>query len=261
MSSPCRLTVLQALAWRLVAELYRRHAAAQTLSLLEMHPGISMWGQLRLIVGPSDARSAEPASITFNFGGPSGTCEVRRGGAEVLGQFDYVSPMLNGDPAEVVDRLESSLGLKAPAKIPPSSAAVLGVRLVADALGREWLARTTLRATLGWVDSSMACWVPDWTKAFGADLTKLGPQVSSDAMPSQDAHAQLSGLVALHDTTDGAPLLHADRPYAAIDLNQGRVALGKPGKAVRHIALKERYQADGRRLGPVVDELLKHLGR
>lgn len=261
MSSPCRLTVLQAMAWRVVAELYRRHATAQALSLLEMHPGSSMWGQLRLMVGPCDGRSAEPASISFNFGGPSGTCEVRRDGAEVLGQFDYVTPMLNGDPAEVVNRLESSLGLKTPAKIPPSSAAVLGVRLVADALGREWLARTTLRATLGWVDSSIACCVPEWTKACGADLTTLGPQVSSGAMPWQEAHAQLSGLVALHDTQDGAPLLHADRPFAALDLTQGLVALGQPGKAVRRIALKERYQADERRLGTLVDELLKHLGR
>jgi hypothetical protein len=37
--------------------------------------------------------------------------------------------------------------------------------------------------------------------------------------------------------------------------------LSKPGRATRRIELAARYRADGRRLGPVVDELLRHLGR
>lgn len=261
MSSPCRYSVLQALAWRVVAELYRRHAAVQTLSLLEQHPGTSIRGQLRLLAGASAARLAEPASVTFNFGGPSGTCEVRRGGAEVLAEYDFVSPMLHGDPADAVDRLENSLGLHRPAKLPPSTSAVLCARVVSDALSREWLSRKTLRATLGWVDSSMGCRVPDWTKVFGADLTKLGPKVSDGSMPWQEGQAQVGGLVALHDAEDEAPLLSSDRAFAAFDLTQGIIALGAPGHSTRRIELAGRYQTDSRRLGPVTDEVLRHLGR
>lgn len=41
-----------AVAWRLLTELFRRHLATNDLRLPRTHPGVSHYGQLRLLVNP-----------------------------------------------------------------------------------------------------------------------------------------------------------------------------------------------------------------
>lgn len=239
MTETYRFGVIQAVAWKIVAELFRRHAASHALRLVEQHPGISIRGQLRLKIDPSRPGSDEPASITFNFGGPSGTCDLRANGTTVVDGLDFVSPMLQQDPIEIVDHLEAHLGLRRPESLPPSSAPVLAVRTVSEVLSHEWLARTSLRATSGWVDASVGCSVPPWTKAFGVDLTGLADQVYAGNISWQEAHEQTHRYLAIHEATDEGPMLVEDRPFAALDQTDGVLILAGPDKSLRRFNLAE----------------------
>ena len=256
-----RFSVIQAAAWKQIAELFRRHAATHGLKLLEQHPGISIRGQLRLLIDPPTTGACRPASITFNFGGPSGTCDIQVEGSASVTGLDFVSPMLQQDPIEIVDRLEGLLGLPRPGTLPPSTAPVLAVRTVSAVLSQDWLARTDLRATLGWVDTSGGCTVPEWIRVFGADLTGLAQEVNRGAMPWREAHAQTHRFVAIHEAADGGPMLDADRRFAALDLTDGVLILAGHDCLPRRITLAVEYKKGHRRLGPVVDDVLAHLGR
>jgi len=260
-ADPYRFGVIQAVAWKIVAELFRRHAASHDLRLLETHPGASMRGQLSLLTGRPTAGGAEPASIMFNFGGPSCTCDVRAAGSTVVAELDFVSPMLKQDPIETIDRLEGHLGLRRPESLPPSTAGVLAVRTLSAVLSHEWLARTSLRVTSAWVDASVSCAVPKWTRVFSVDLTDLAGQVNRGAVPWQDAHAQTHRFLAIHEALDEGPMLEPDRPFVALDLTDGALVFAGPGLSPRRTDLSVAYQTAGRRLGPIVDAVLAHLGR
>lgn len=258
-----RFNLLQALAWRVVAELYRRHAGKRHLRLLETHPGSSMRGQLRLLVSAHTTTAPNKSDeLILNLGGPAGTADILRAGTVVLSGFDFAGPMLTDDPVVVVDRLESYLGLPKVRKLPPSTPSVLAVRTIASVLTHEWIAPQTIRGTLGLVDHSSGSRVPAWTAAFGIDHQGLTRAIDSGQQTWEQAYAQVHGFVALHNTTEDSPVLEAGPPFAAFDLQAGRIVLGSKRTAARWIELMPRYQQQaGRRLAPVIDEVLKHLGR
>lgn len=259
--TPYRFGVSHAVAWRIVAELSRRHAASRPLSLLELHPGISAAGMLRLMVGqPSEVMSDQP-SITFRFGGQAGTCEVSRGAAPVLTDFDFVTPMLVGDPKDLVDRLESALGLNTPSLLPPSQACVLCARLIADILATAWLARQPLRTTSGWVDASVGCTVPAWTAEMGVDWRALNEAVARGAVDWRAVFGQVGRYVAVHASDDSAPMTKLDRQFVAMDMQTGALVFCGSENPRPAVDISQRYAADGRRLGRIVDDVLLHLGR
>lgn len=256
-----RFEVIQAAAWKLMAELFRRHAATQDLRLLELHPGASMRGQIRLMVERSPATDSLPSAVTFSFGGPSGTCDVEVDGRAVLEGMDFVTPVLKQDPIETVDRLERCLGLRRPQFLPPSTPAVLAVRTLSAVFSHQWLERTSLRATSGWVDATPLCTVPGWTRIFGEDLTELGDRVSRGELSWRDAHAQTHRFLAIHETLDGGPMFEADRAFVALEMSRGLLIFAGPSVPQRGIDLSVAYKSARRRLGPLVDEVLAHLRR
>src|SRR5687768_14950129 len=71
-----RITLVAALAWRVVAELFRRYQARFDLRVLQAHPAISIRGSLVLTSG-SPYPWGKPA-LWLDLGGPSGTYRVER---------------------------------------------------------------------------------------------------------------------------------------------------------------------------------------
>ena len=50
-------------------------------------------------------------------------------------------------------------------------------------------------------------------------------------------------------------------PIAIIDLTQAKVVLAAAKQVATHIDLPAEFAANGRRIGPLADRLLGHLGR
>jgi hypothetical protein len=72
-----RWSVVSASAWRLVAELVRRHDAQHDLRVAHLHPGMSSWGLLRLQEGWGWDTERSALSIHLGGGG-NATLEVNR---------------------------------------------------------------------------------------------------------------------------------------------------------------------------------------
>ena len=246
-----RLSVLNAMVWRLIAEVLRRHSPQHQFSIFESHPGISARGRLHLVLR-LDNRSFERCSqVIFNLGGPSGTMDFVNGSGSPRCDMPFAVWLLDRDPIEVVDTITRGLGLKVPESIGASSPPTIAARVLADSLARESLARGALRVTSGWVDTSYGSCQPGWVSFMpvasrALDTTQLGSRV-----------------VALHDaTSDEAPLMDIDAaPLAIIDLDDGKVLLVSGQSTIAHINLPTEYASNGRRVGPLSDRLLAHLNR
>lgn len=138
----------------------------------------------------------------------------------------------------------------------------MAVRLIGDALARESLSRGALRTTSGWIDASVGCAVPTWTDVAGVNSKSLNDSFATGRLASHEVHAQVHHLVALHASPDEAPLVRAGRsPFVVFDLHQGslRFAPGRIGDPPVH--LSTLYAKHRRRLGPLADEVVRHLER
>lgn len=105
-------------AWRLLTELFRRHGASHELRLLRCHPGISMAGQLMLLVDPEPQTILHCTRLILNLGGAVGTYEVCVRGAQTA-DGNFLAPALAGDLAAILDRVEAAMGFTAPTRLPP----------------------------------------------------------------------------------------------------------------------------------------------
>jgi hypothetical protein len=74
-----RPSVVLAVAWRLLTELFRRHHASHDLRLLRSHPGSSMAGRMAMYVDLRGGDLFGCTRLTLNLGGPTGTFEVTSG--------------------------------------------------------------------------------------------------------------------------------------------------------------------------------------
>lgn len=129
-----------AAAWRLLTELFRRHASGHELRLLQAHPGSSRFGQFKLLVNPRVGHVHTTTQLVLNLGGPTGGYEVHIGGAEVS-RGDFLTAALSGRLSDVLERVDTAMGLRAPDQLPPSTPSVLAVRSVAELLSSSWLDR------------------------------------------------------------------------------------------------------------------------
>ena len=262
MTEQVRFGIVQALAWRVIAELYRRHAHECFFHILEVHPGISVRGQLRLVVGEvSGLGSPSNPGITFHLGGPSGTCDVTAIHGTTVSGFNYVASMIAQDPALTVDRLEAALGLRRSAVVPTSSPSILAVRLMADVMCHEWLARTPLRVTAGWVDASAGCHVAGWTKHFSVIDWTSQTDGAKSLINSPTVSSRMLSVFAMHEAADEGPLLDDQAAFAALDLTDGQLIFGGPAIETKAASIAAGYRKSGRRLNPLVDGVLRHLGR
>jgi hypothetical protein len=259
LNSPPRAPILRALAWQAVAELWRRHGARHSLTVLETHPGISIEGQLRLLLDWRPSNAMGSTGLVFNIGGPAGTCHVHRRGQDVGETVDYVTPLLSKAPSGLVDRLEREMGITSVPELPSSTPSVLVARTLAAALASQCLTTRPLSVTMGWADMSVYPTAPRWTQVFDPSAPALTERVHAGKLRWEDAVERVGHLSALHHDTGSGPLLDADSPFVAFDWHVGMMVLGGERSAER-INLMSAYQQAGRTLSPLVARALAHLG-
>lgn len=257
--TPLRPEILHALAWQVIAEMWRRHGSHRKLRLLETHPGASIEGQLRLLIDWDSTADQIARGVVFNIGGTSGTCCVTRSCIDNESSIDFVTPMLVGDPSLLIDRLDRELGLTTPSRLPPSSAAVVVARTLASALLSQCFSRNSLRVTMGWLDMSAGSAVPDWTQMIYPESTALKEQVQSGKVSWNQAFDQLGHLSALHRDNGAGPLLQSDHPLVLFDWKAGEMIFSRETGGEK-IELMEAYKAAGRSISPIVFRALAHLG-
>lgn len=246
-----RLSVLNAMVWRLVAEVFRRHSPQHRFSIFESHPGISARGRLHLVLRADDSPLDRCRQVVFNLGGPSGTMDLMPVSGGAVESVPFAQWLLDRDPIEVVDAITRGLGLKVPSSIGPSSPATVAARVLSESLTRESLARKPLGVTSGWVDSSIASGHPAWMALLpSAGAVDDGSRIGSP-------------FVALHEATaDESPLMSiGEAPIAIVNLDGGDAALTLGQSVVTNIHLPSEFAASGRRIGPLADRLLAHLSR
>lgn len=258
-----RLSILNAIVWRAISEIHRRHSPGHRFAVFESHPGISARGRLHLVLLGTDQPVTRCAQAIFNLGGPSGTVDIAHANGAREEGLPLARPMLEGDPVEAVDAIGRGLGLRKPPALGPSSAPTIAVRLIADVLARESLARRPLRVTSGWVDTSFGCSNPAWTSLLPA---AIDDDVAGRIPAVNDWHRGLitgGHLVALHEASrDETPLMACDeRPLAIVDIVHGRMALAKGPGTPELIDLQGVFAANGRRLAALAETVLLHLGR
>lgn len=259
LNTPPRASILRALAWQAMTELWRRHSARRSLTVLESHPGTSIEGQLHLLLDWSPSRLMGSTGLVFNIGGPAGTCHVQHEGQDVVEPVDFVTPLLSTAPSSFVDRLEREMGLTPAPALPPSTPAVLVARMLAAALASHCLTTRPLSVTMGWADMSVCPTAPLWTRVFDPSGPELTEQVNAGKLRWADAVERLGHLSALHQDTGNGPMLDAESPFVAVDWRAGMMVLGGESSAER-INLMSGYQQAGRTLSPLVARALAHLG-
>jgi hypothetical protein len=256
-----RITVLSAIAWRIFAELMRRHAGQRDMRVLEFHPGISMYGAMRLIFDANGQDTEGGMSLTLYLGGPSGTWEVRRSGnkASTRGD-DFFFRMLSDDPAELIDEMDRALGLVTPKKLAASPRSALVATLVSRFLESRILSRQSFRTTQGWYDFSNGCGVAEWTRHFGVDVAAANAALESGKRQAIAAFESVWPFVALFECSSSpSPLAHEGRrPVVLLDLRGARMLLAKDGKVTEAIDVKAAYVTAGRRFDGLVQTIGAH---
>src|SRR5690606_40601253 len=94
-----RITAVAALAWRAMTEIVRRRHPGHHFDLLQLHPGISTAGLIRLGLQPRDG--GQPLRVDFHLGGPDpGSWQTPDGiGGPLLA-------LLGREPVAAIDAIE-----------------------------------------------------------------------------------------------------------------------------------------------------------
>ena len=212
-----RVTLVTALAWRAIAEIVRRRHATHAFHLLQIHPGISARGLLRLQLDPTSSGEPLPA-IDFNLGGPSGTWST---GTGAQGSF---LDLLNPEPASVIDHIEAAVGLpRWGGTLPAASVAALAVRVVAGLAESRVFDQHNWRTTLGVYGCHGGDVAADWAGALGVRSSPPDP----DGNLARDARERLSRLVLIHRSVDEFPVAKLSGLQGRaliVDIANGRIA-------------------------------------
>lgn len=256
-----RITLVSALSWRAIAELFRRYHPAYSLRVTQIHPGISTRGTLELTSVTSEMTG--PARLTFNLGGPSGTYRVHRSHSQFRPDgagpqdLEFARPMLSGDPSSVIDEIAAAWGL--PRAIDPlvsSSKTTITIRVIAGLMERLVFARESWRTTAGFCGNDAAGdMVPDWLAALGVDEA-----LRRRALEGADLNAMagLTRYILVHQCLEDSLCLHINELRGtawAFDIAAATATELKAGGPGRTINLLPRYIASKRDLRSLVGEL------
>lgn len=238
-------------AWRLMTELFRRHGAKNDLRILHCHPGISVAGQLWLLVNPSRDSVSTCTRVSLNLGGTTGAYAIEVGWKEIA-SGDFLESALAGDLLTTVETIERALGWKPPHSLPPSTPTVLAMRLITELLTTSCLDLQPCEVEMAWLDWSGGCEVLPWAKQFLAHAEDKSVLPDGDTQTSQSDFFRVSGLLRV------APAL-TDRPSDkgwVFDL-VGGTATWMDGKALgRHLDIRKHYAMSHRRIEPLTAQLL-----
>lgn len=230
-------------AWRLLTELYRRHSADHQFRLMRTHPGISVAGQLRLLVNPGEETVHSCTQLVLNLGGQTGTYEVQVNGTQ-SGRGDFLMRALAGQFLAVVHELETAIGFRAPERLPPSTRPVFAMRLVAEVLTATWLDRQEYGIETVWFDSSGGARVQPWAVALGVDVRELESGMESGRLSWEAVYWQVSGLFRLGSIHDGSVSAKA----WAFDMDQGIAVKLDGNRPTQSIDIQNSYVKHGRQL-------------
>lgn len=154
-----RLTLVSALAWRAVAELFRRHRAHHELTVHQDHPGASVRGRLLVTVGSETAGRAPCLALNLG-GGIAGTWQIIRrfdaiGTSDASSAQDFAAGLLGARPTSIIDEIERAWGLPSRTGVlPPGDASTLTTRVIAALLERRVADIHAWRTTAGTADSA-----------------------------------------------------------------------------------------------------------
>lgn len=259
--SSVRVTLVSALAWRVVAELFRRYQGRFDLRVLEVHPGISVRGAL--YVTARSRNGERTAVLSLNLGGPSGTYTVLQRvdglplGADGSSVIEFAAPMLNMNPIAVVDQIAAAWGLpKSVGRIPPSNPSTIVARTIAGILESLVFRRESWRTTAGFCgNSAIGPMVPDWTAALGASETTIRRAANGRDVNAADF---LTRYVLLHRCNGDSMCLRLDdlegSAWAFCMASGTAVRLTSQG-ADRTVKLPLRFQEVNRDCSALVSEM------
>ena len=243
-----------AAAWRLLTELFRRHASGHELRLLQAHPGSSRFGQFKLLVNPRVGHVHTSTQLVLNLGGPTGVYEVHVGGAEVS-RGDFLTAALSGRLGDVLDRVDTAMGLRAPDQLPPSTPAVLAMRSMAELLSSSWLDRQDYDIEAAWFDWSGGARVQPWASHFGIDVARLQAGLDSGSRGWEEVFLEVSHLFRLGTIKDGDLCDES----LVVNMKTGVVTSFAGNQVGKSLALQQAYRKHGGRLEPLAAELLIEL--
>ena len=261
-----RITLPSAVAWRVMAELMRRHGKAHDIKILQVHPGISIRGCYYVLFDAHPTRVDDALSLVLNLGGPAGTYRVKSKDGRADGpEQDFLFSMLGNDPVRVLDQIDKDLGLRAPKKLPPSTPAMLVARTIAACLEHAALSPLHMRTTAAYVDASAyGPHIAAWARHFVPASTEFESHIERGSMPYQKAYAVLWPYMALHlGETPGDMALSPEyeaRPLALFDFKTGQVQLRIKGKRGVRFSLPDEYAKRGHTLDAICLRILRHLG-
>jgi hypothetical protein len=251
-----KVTAVCAAAWRVAAELLRRHPSAR-LRVWQDHTGMSVAGRLGISVGWPIGGDGYPRWIV-NVGGNAGEHEIEGAGGEGECLGNLVHQFLANAPFDVVNEVERRLGLPRVNRLPVSTPAALVARLIAGFLEARVFSRGCYRTTFAYADTSavgpmFAAWAPVPTSEAGV--------LRSDPA---GAFRRLGRHVLLHECTrDGEPVFESNglRSSAVMfDLPSGKGAtVGRDGAGASRRLLDE-YAAQGRLLEPLSGWIARAVG-
>lgn len=245
-----RFNLRFACAWRVVAELFRRHRPALDLRVNHRHPGLSAGGELLVTEGPW-LREHEPPSrlsLSVHCGGGSttGVLDVQRaltgapvGSAQPAG--GEAAPVLNvlnalvrtDDPKRVIDEVEARAGLPPVEHLPPMDRPAFVARVIAGFMEHRAFSRMGWRPSCGWYDASVGCGVSDWIEAFPEEWRALKGDVTSESQYAQSRGASRFWLLSRvgQNPEPRRNVSEKDGPAMVLDMATGRaslVGIGKP---------------------------------
>lgn len=251
-----RHSLVLAVAWRLLTELFRRHATDHELRLIQTHPGTSRFGQLKLLINPRVGHIHTSTQLVLNLRGETGTYEVFANGFE-SSHGDFLTPALSGDLGAVLDRVEAAIGLRAPAQLPPSTPAVLAMRTTAELLATSWLDRQVYGIETAWFDWSGGVRVQQWATHFGVAVGTLQAGLDSGHLGWEEVFLEVSHLFRVVAQKDG----DLSGRSLVVDMKEGVITSFDGGKLRKSLALLPAYKQNGGRLEPLAAELLIELRR
>lgn len=265
MRGQIREAIRTAIAWKIVAELFRRHHAASHLRVAEMHPDAQTdyWFMTWTPKTPAEKPLDQPCGGLAVFApakdDPYGLLlfQLKNGLPEVnLRPWAHLAParvhfnevgwpdgdfahafLAARDPREVLDQIEAMVGLPQGAHPPASTPPVLAIRAIASFLERHVLSRHPWRVVGAWSGWNA---VQPWVNAFP------GLEALSGAAPATWKPKHAARFWGFQHTD-------AKKPAMLLDLKDATCLL--PGERSPTLRLWECYEREGRSLDKVVNLL------
>lgn len=238
-----RYQLIDAVTWKIVAELMRRHCHSSELRVFETHPGGGQYDCLSLRKGYDNLNGthlcdfhAKGIHIHLKIGDFHRIFEWR-------GHDDYISAFLKlQDPKPLIDELEKQLQLPdmSSRKIPPTTPPVLIYRIISEILQRYVFAREMLFVECGWYDSSYDCHSRKELLHFPSIRTEL----ERDHLP--ETRFMVSSRFWL--------LYPESEPERKVVLDLNGIIYFQSNPNTGWEVIKE-YQNSNRRLGPLVEKI------